>query len=273
MFPFITVRVCYDDIKRTVERDLRRADGPKLYNNGEMQDSLAMEHLTQAGRTFIPWFGATDNGYLFMLTKSDNVDDITDLPHNGHTIITWSLNAPEVSSEFELGAPSFQRRLSAARRAQDVGYRVRVRLDPIVPLGDWRKRYAGTIRAIFEAISPERVTIGTLRFEENFWRQRKTTFTPGSRLPDELDRMVPMFEPMAIRGKKKPSVGKYSYPEDERYALFQFVTEEVRKHSDCDIALCKESNVVWDRLGLDISRCRCVCQYDGADMTDVASSM
>ena len=69
-----------------------------------------------------------------MLTKSDNVDDILDLPHNGQTIIAWSMNNTMVSQKFEIGAPSFERRLAAARKVQEAGYRVRIRLDPIVPL-------------------------------------------------------------------------------------------------------------------------------------------
>ena len=67
-----------------------------------------MEHLTRAGREFIPLFGQSENGYLFMLTKSDNVDDILDLPHNGHTIIAWSMNNALVSQKYEIGAPSFE---------------------------------------------------------------------------------------------------------------------------------------------------------------------
>jgi len=59
-----------------------------IFNTGELADSLSMEHLTRAAWEFIPWIGNTENGYLFMLTKSDNVDDILDLPHNNRTIIT-----------------------------------------------------------------------------------------------------------------------------------------------------------------------------------------
>ena len=109
---------------------------PVIFNSGEMADSLALEHLIGAGQKFIPWFGASDNGYLFMLTKSDNVDEILDLPHNGHTIVAWSMNNESVSRKFEIGAPPFIRRLNAAHKVQDAGYPVRIRLDPIVPF-EW----------------------------------------------------------------------------------------------------------------------------------------
>jgi spore photoproduct lyase len=117
-----------------------------MFNSGELADSLAMEHLTRAGREFIPWFGQSDNGYLFMLTKSDNVDAILDLAHNGRTIIAWSINNERVSRKFELGAPGFERRLEASRNVQEAGYPVRIRLGPIVPFDGWQKAYSQTVR-------------------------------------------------------------------------------------------------------------------------------
>ena len=139
-----------------------------------MVDSFALKHLTGHMQEMIPWFAATKNGHLFLLTKSDNVDDILDLDHLGRTVVTWSINAPSVSRRFELGAPSFERMLRAAEKVQAAGYPVRVRLDPIVPVEGWRDEYAETIRRIFEVLLPERITIGTLRFEPGFFRVAST---------------------------------------------------------------------------------------------------
>ena len=41
-----------------------------------------------------------------------------------------------------------------------------IRLDPIVPFDGWQRAYSQTIRAIFDRVDPERMTIGTLRFEK-----------------------------------------------------------------------------------------------------------
>ncbi|MBL7211073.1 MAG: hypothetical protein ISS61_01705 [Desulfobacteraceae bacterium] len=112
---------------------------PIMFNSGELADSLALEHLTRAGREFIPWFGKRKNGYLFMLTKSDNVNGILDLPHNGHTVVAWSMNNEAVSGKFEVGAPPFRRRLEAARKVEQAEYPLRIRLDPIVPIEGWKE--------------------------------------------------------------------------------------------------------------------------------------
>jgi spore photoproduct lyase len=265
-FPFITVRVQYDKIKKQITKRLRSAQGSFIFNSGELADSLSMEHLTKAGREFIPWFGKTQNGYLFMLTKSDNVDHILNLPHNGHTIVAWSLNNEMVSRKFEVGAPPFERRLKAAHKIQEAGYRLRIRLDPVVPLDGWRSAYSETIERIFNKVSPERITIGTLRFQKEFYNIRNSIFTTGPELPALLENMQPMFPPKVFPGLKRPTIGKYSFSDEKRAEIFSFISNEIRKYSDRKIALCKESPSLWQTLGLDLSRCSCVCQLDYVDM-------
>lgn len=264
--PFIAVRVQYDRIKEQLQRRLNQSKEPVIFNSGELADSLSMEHLTCAGREFIPWFGQTDNGYLYMLTKSDNVDGILDLPHNGHSILAWSLNNAEVSKEFEIGAPSFEGRLQAAQKVQEAGYRLRIRLDPIVPIAKWKTAYADTIRTIFKSVNPESVTIGTLRFEEGFHKMRNTFFQ-SRELAGFVEGMVPMFQPKLFPGTKKPKSGKYSFSEEKRAEIFSFVIAEIEKYSDCSIALCKESATVWEKVGLSLSECGCACQLLPVDMT------
>lgn len=266
-FPFITVRAEYDKIKRQISRRLEKSSHPIIFNSGELADSLALDHLTRAGQEFIPWFGYTDNGYLFMLTKSDNVEGILDLDHNGHTILAWSMNHEMVSRKFEIGAPPFERRLAAAIKTQTAGYPVRIRLDPIVPFDGWRKAYSATIRRIFEKVYPERITIGTLRFEKGFYNMRHSIFTTGSELPGLMEQMKPMFTPKHFPGSKTAKSGKYSFTAQKRTEIFSFVIDEILKYTDAPIALCKESAEVWQQVGLDLSKCSCVCQLDSVDMT------
>jgi len=265
-FPYITVRAQYDRIKDQLKKRLSVSGSPIIFNSGELSDSLSMEHLTRAGREFIPWFGQQKNGYLYMLTKSDNVDEILGLPHNGHTIIAWSMNNQIVSEKFEIGAPSFERRLQAAQKVQEAEYKVRIRLDPVVPISEWETGYANTIRRIFENVNPETMTIGTLRFEEGFYKMRNTFFQSKD-LSRFVDGMMPMFSPKSFPGTKKPKSGKYSFPEEKRVEIFSFVIAEIRKYSDCPVALCKESASVWEKVGLLLSKCACACQLNPVDMT------
>ena len=149
------------------------------------------------------------------------------------------------------------------------GYRLRLRLDPIVPFDGWQQAYSMTIKMIFQKVSPERITLETLRFEPGFYNVRNKIFTTGTNLPTTLNGMKPMFDPKMFAGKKRPKVGKYSFSEPVRVDIFGFIIQEIRKYPNCHVALCKESASVWNQLGLDLSKMRCVCQLDYADMTRI----
>ena len=69
--------------------------------------------------------------------------------------------------------------------------------------------------------------------------------------------------------EKKSSTGKYSFTEEKRIEIFDFIIGEIRKYSDCTIALCKESAKVWETLDLNLSTCSCVCQLDYANMFEI----
>ncbi len=258
---FITIRVEYDKIKTMLLKRLKSATGPVLFDTGELADSLALEHLTKAGSTFIPWFAEQPNGYMYMLTKSANIDGLLKLKHNNHTFIAWSINTPLVSSQFEVGAASFSARIAAAIKAQEAGYPIRLRLDPIIPIQNWKKLYAATIKDIFKILKPERITLGTLRLEDGFYKNRDN-YLQTAVVKNLVDTMVPLLDKDA-----SGSIGKYSFPQEQRLELFIHAITEIRKYSDCDIALCKETKDLWDKVGLDLKECKCVCQYDSADMT------
>ena len=263
---YITVRVQYDKIKNMLTKRLKTATAPVMFDTGEMADSLSMEHLTKSGQELIPWFAEQEHGRMYMLTKSTNVEPILKLKHNKHTVLAWSINATIVSNWFELGAPKPLERLHAAKLAQKAGYPIRIRLDPIIPVPNWQQYYSGIIKSIFEEIKPERITLGTLRFEGQFYRMRDVILS-HPKLKEIVGTMVPMLDEIKLSGGGK-SIGKYSFPVEQRIEIFKFATEEIRKYSKCDIALCKETAEVWEAVGLDLKECKCVCQYDCADMVN-----
>lgn len=144
---------------------------------------------------------------------------------------------------------------------------MRIRLDPIVPFDGWQEAYSATIQKIFDKVDPERITIGTLRFEKGFYTMRNSIFTTGPELPRLMEEMEPMFTPKHFPGSAQPKSGKYSFSAEKRVEIFKYVIDEIHKYTDQSIALCKESAEVWEQVGLDLSLCRCVCQLESVDMT------
>jgi len=76
-----------------------------------------------------------------------------------------------------------------------------------------------------------------------------------------------MFPLKMFPGYKRSKSGKYSFIEEDRAEIFSFIMNEIRKYSDCPIALCKESASVWNKVGLPLSKCSCACQLDSLNMT------
>ena len=260
--PYITIKAEHDKLLALTAKYLSKSTQPLMFNSGELADSLSMEHLTMFGRDFIPWFANAGHGCLFMLTKSDNVEHILNLNHGKHTVIAWSMNEPCVSRKFEIGAPAFERRLEAAEQVQQAVYPIRIRLDPIVPFDGWKEAYADTIARLFPRLNPDKITLGTLRFEEGFYKQRNSIFQTGQELTQYVDGMIPMLPIETIKGgkKDKDSQGKYSFAEPMRIDIFKFIIAEIRKHTQSPISLCKESTAVWNAVGLSSTLGQCVCQ-------------
>jgi len=88
----------------------------------------------------------------------------------------------------------------------------------------------------------------------------RNTFFQSRELAGFVEGMVPMFQPKLFPGTKRPKSGKYSFSEEKRAEVFSSVIREIRKYSDCRIALCKESATVWEKTGLPLSECGCACQ-------------
>jgi spore photoproduct lyase len=129
-----------------------------------------------------------------------------------------------------------------------------------LPFEGWREAYSQTIQNVFAVLDPERITLGTLRFEKGFYGMRDSIFATGETLRQFVDPMKPMFPPMHIEGRQQPLTGKYSFSEATRIVIFRFVIDEIRRYSDCPIALCKESDGVISAVGLDPNHIECVCQ-------------
>jgi len=131
------------------------------------------------------------------------------------------MNNEAVSRRFEIGAPDFERRLEAAYQVQHAGYPLRIRLDPIVPFDGWKNAYSETVKRIFQRILPERLTLGTLRFEKGFYAMRKSIFMTGAELPAIMEGMMPMFDPKCLRAPRNRRLGNtvISKKNGSRYSI------------------------------------------------------
>ncbi len=148
-------------------------------------------------------------------------------------IVSFSLNEPEAARRWESGAPPPEERLEAARRLREAGWRVRIRIDPMIDGHD----YTG-LAARVRGLRPERVTLGCLRAERSLLR------FAGSEV---FNGLVPAIEPNGLA----------RYPEEKRVRLYRQVVEVLG--GGIPLGLCEETADIWQAAGLDPSRPTCNC--------------
>jgi spore photoproduct lyase len=210
-----------------------------VLNTGNLSDSLVFEHVRPAVAGLVDLFreahAAGRKHSLLLVTKSGlrECGVLLKLAPCPNVIVSFSVNCPEVAELHERGAADVDDRMAAARRLKEMGWRVRMRIDPMFSTGD----YGGIIRQL-RALAPERLTLGCLRAEPH--------------LLQVIDHgLFSELEPPAEEG------GLARYPLATRLELYGRAAAGLK--DVCPIGLCEETREVWDALGLNAdSRC-CNC--------------
>ena len=201
-----------------------------VFSTGELADSLAI--IPPLLEETVEYFRKQERKHLLLTTKSCNVSFFGEIEPTPQVIISFSVNAPEVALKYEKLAPSPFERLRAASKLLEMGWRVRVRLDPIViENNEGIELYRQICREI-SFIGPERVTAGMLRQYPGLYR-----FT------SEAPR----------KGLSKATDGRMRYPVFLRVKVYQMIAGWLNFAP----ALCKETDEVWELLGWQFQGCNC----------------
>jgi hypothetical protein len=248
-----------DEFESAVIRWLRKPDRKNLGLGIDCSDSLLYEGVIGHARRLIPLFAdqaANPHGAkLILLTKSVNVQYLKGLPRR-NVIVSFSLNPEKVADLWEgkfadgtRVTPPITERLGASLRAQEMGFEVRWRIDPILPLDDWVDVY----RAFLDAAAgdghrPTRVTLGTYRQTQpslatfvSRWGlpplewERPPLVKDGAHLHLDRERRVEIYRQLLVLIR------------DAWKATCQVPT----------VALCKEPRSLREAIGLAHDRCNC----------------
>jgi spore photoproduct lyase len=247
--PFIKMNVNYDTMFRQIRKTITCAGGKVSFNMGEMLDSLALDHITNLTTVLIPFFSGFPNGFLMLLTKSNNIDNLLAVEPNEQTIVSWSLNSQPIIKTYELGTASLNERIEAARLCQEHGYRIRLRIDPGILHPDWQAGYAELVRKTLTVLKPENITIGMLRFFNAHVRLAAAAYG---------DRTRKLWDHNFVRGA---SDGKLRYPPRERVEFYTFLIDAIRNHNrEVSISLCRETPEIWNifKDRCEPQKCNCV---------------
>ena len=211
-----------------------------VLNMGNLSDSLASEAARPVMAPLVELFRTEAQAKgrrhsLLLVTKGGTAEccELLKLEPCRNVIVSFSVNSPEAARKHERGAAPVEDRLKAARDLLAGGWRVRVRIDPMILGFD----YTWTIDQV-RRLAPERVTLGSLRAERS--------------LPRFIENgVLSQLEPPQARK------GLSRYPREQRLALYRQAVDALA--GLCPIGLCEETPDVWDALGLDTAAKSCNC--------------
>jgi len=252
----------YADYDRAVLRWLRDPDRRHQHTLGvgiDRSDSLLYEGVTGHVRRLAPIFASSTSNpkdcKLILLTKSANTTYLDEVAPDDrrNVVVTFSLNPEPVADLWEGKwddgvriTPSIQARLLAARHAQDLGYEVRVRIDPILTPEKWGEMYAAFVSEVASlGINFRYWTLGTYR-EKNpqldrwreFWGLPEMEWSPVDLEHDGTH---------------------WHLPAKRRVEIYRAVTKQIRSSfSNARVSLCKETHQVRRQMMLCNADCNCL---------------
>ncbi|MBC8460720.1 MAG: hypothetical protein H8D67_22265 [Deltaproteobacteria bacterium] len=153
---FLNIMLNLEEFVEHLDELVKRYSWQKLYKYDNQTDTICFEPEYGASELFVNYFANQDDKYLMLYTKSDNVDHLLNLAHNGHTIISWTVSCNTVAREIEKQTPTMEERVQAAVKCQKAGYTVRFRFSPIIPIKNWQAENREMIEKLFAKVKKER---------------------------------------------------------------------------------------------------------------------
>ncbi len=181
-------------------------------------DLLALESLTGFVKKWSAFTRAHENLTIEIRTKCPNAQIFSTLPSCERVIFAYTFSPDEIARLCEKRAGTFPARLSAASEAAKSGHPLRLCIDPILRVGDWKTAYRKMIDDIFFKIPPEKildVSIGTFRISAEYLKKMRKA-SPDSRI---------------VQYPYVNENGYYQYPREERLeteqTIKQFLSEKI----------------------------------------------
>jgi spore photoproduct lyase len=202
---------------------------------GEFTDSLSWDHVVGLAPKLVRFFSGEEHAVLELKTKCASVRQLRGADPKRGTLVSWSLNSPEIVAATEGSAASLEDRLRAASQVVQWGYGVGFHFDPLVWYPGWQEDYRKVVEMLFEHVGPSSVvwiSLGALRFPR--WVGRNSA---ASRLRD-----------LTAHGEWVTGLdGKARYYAPMRVELFRSVVSAIREIAggELPLYLCMESRRVW----------------------------
>lgn len=139
-------------------------------------DLMALEGRFGLVREWAEALRLTPEVTIEVRTKSASFSALKGLAPASNVILAWTLSPIEMATRFELKAPPLEARIKSLLAAIKAGWRVRVCLDPLLPLSNWQEIYKNfliTLDASLPWDKLEDASYGTFRMNSDYLRQAR----------------------------------------------------------------------------------------------------
>jgi spore photoproduct lyase len=247
--PTVKIFMNLDEMLDRIDAVARKYARPMPFYLGKLQDGLALDRLTGYSRRMIPFFADHPYARMTVLTKSVDVENLLDLDHRQHTILSWTTNPTEIDQQFEPNTPSVEKRIEAMRQCAAAGYPVRAVVMPIIPIADWRKAYETFLRHLLTRVPLSRITLGGTCIYQPALQLVELKLGGENAISKQL-------QPPQTDGDRRSR-----YAESQRVDIYRHLIETIRSiQPDLPIGLCLEQASVFETLGMTpaIGQCNCL---------------
>jgi len=248
--PTVKIYVNLPEMLLEIDRIARHRGEPTAFYLGKLQDGLALDSMTAYSTVMVPFFAQHPFARLTLLTKSTHVERLLELEHREHTILSWSVNPPEVCDIFEENVPCIEERLEAMRQVAEKGYPVRAVMMPIIPVEGWEDIYSAFCEQLIRTVPVKRLTLGGVCIYRVARRIMEEKLGSGNAISTHIDE-----------ASQRAGDGRARYLQTLRHRAYSLITQIARHlRPDLELALCLEERALWKSTGLKqhLGQCNCV---------------
>lgn len=168
------VFVNYEDFLSDIETSAKQHSEPSWYFSGYDCDSLAMEPVTGFMQYALDNFASLNNAYLEIRTKSTQINALLKRQALNNVVVAFSFTPQQTAERLEHKVPSVAKRIAAAKKLQLAGWKIGIRLDPLISTENFDSDYRKLLDQIFSELDGNlihSVSYGAFRLPREFFKR------------------------------------------------------------------------------------------------------
>ena len=167
--------VNYEDfLEELKSKTMETPTSPTWFFSGYDCDSLALDYISGFVDSFLPFFQKNKSAFLELRTKSVKINTLAQYTPIENVITAFSFTPSEISAQIEHGVPSVNSRIKAMRRLVNLGWKIGLRIDPLIDCENFHQRHEKLFDDIFSAISGDdihSISLGSFRMPTTFFKK------------------------------------------------------------------------------------------------------